>query len=117
MANYPQWFKNYCKKNPRVGLKKETSDDLAQRKRHKVIVDDEENGPSHSESETNPGNGSISEDPDTDMYVHEDKDKDKDKDSNIALSSRLKEDIWEESGGALRLWAWPVIRGDPLWVP
>jgi hypothetical protein len=98
--NYPQWYKNHCRKRPGGEAKK--LDKLAMKK-PRMIIEDDKNVQSQSELETNAGDGPMPEKMDNNM------------DSNASMSFEVGKDNQEVSrGGSLRPCTWLLALRDPL---
>jgi hypothetical protein len=98
--NYPQWYKNHCRKRP--GGEATKSDEPAAKKQ-RTIIEDDENVHLQSESETNAGDGPMPEEMDDNM------------DSNASTSFHVRQDNQEVSrGGSSRPRARPLVLRDPL---
>jgi hypothetical protein len=104
--NYPQWYKNHCRK--RLGEEAKKSDKPATKK-WRMIIEDDENVQSQSKSETNTGDGSMPEGMDNNM--------DGNMDSNASMSFPVGQDNQEvPRGGSSRPWTQLLALRDPLWV-
>jgi hypothetical protein len=106
MDNYPQWYKNHCRK--RLGGEAQKSDKPAVKKQ-RTIIEDDKNVQSQSKLETNAGDSSMPKGMDNNM--------DGNMDSNASMSFPVGQDNQEVlRGGSSRPWARLLALRDPLWV-